>query len=136
MQGAIAANAPRGGTQVSATLRGVIARCRGHKNGIYVIVITDGKFADKTDVERLVLDEIAPHLNPDNPNAVRLHFIGAGDEVDREFLERLETQAAARGVALVRQHRGRDSAFLPILKTLDARYPSGSKIANIGRLNR
>jgi uncharacterized protein YbjQ (UPF0145 family) len=103
LQWAIARNAPTGGgTQVSATLRSVINEYR--KKGIYIIVITDGEFADKLQVENLVLNEIVPMLTPDNPNAVRLHFIGAGEEVDREFLERLESEAAARGVALVQQH--------------------------------
>jgi uncharacterized protein YbjQ (UPF0145 family) len=105
LQRSIAVNAPRnGGTRLAETLRGVIDRYRGGKRGIYVIVITDGEFADKVAVERLVLNEIVPQLTPENPNAVRLHFIGAGEEVDREFLERLESEAAARGVALVRQH--------------------------------
>jgi len=98
-------NTPRdGGTLVSAALRGTIERYRGHKKGIYVIVITDGEFADKAQVERLVLDELLPQVTPQNPNAVRLHFVGAGEEVDHEFLERLETEAIGRGVPLVRQH--------------------------------
>ena len=105
LQRAIAGNAPNGGgTEVSETLRGVISRYRRGKRGIYVIVITDGEFADGAAVQDLVLNEIVPQLTPDNPNAVRLHFIGAGEEVDHEFLEQLESQAAARGVALVRQH--------------------------------
>jgi Mg-chelatase subunit ChlD len=103
LQQAVAVHAPNGGgTQVSATLRGVIKQYR--KKGIYIIVITDGEFADKVQVEGLVLNEIAPMLTADNPNAVRLHFIGAGEEVDKEFLRRLESEAAARGVTLVKQH--------------------------------
>jgi uncharacterized protein YbjQ (UPF0145 family) len=122
LRNAIAANAPLGGgTQVSATLRGVIDRYR--KKGIYVIVITDGEFADKIAVERLVLNEIVPMLAAD-PNAVRLHFIGAGEEVDREFLERLESEAAARGVALVRQHHHEhlSHAHASMLDELDSLY--------------
>ncbi len=101
----ITLNAPRGGgTTVSEALRGTIERYRGKKSGIYVIVITDGEFSDKYQVEQLVLNELLPQVTPQNPNAIRLHFVGAGEEVDHEFLKRLEDESSARGVPLVRQH--------------------------------
>lgn len=123
LERAIRANRPTGGgTRVSATLRGVIDKYR--RKGIYVIVITDGEFADKTQVESLVLNEIVPQITPANPNAVRLHFVGAGEEVDREFLERLEAEAAARGVVLVRQHHHAhlSHSHASMLDELDAVY--------------
>jgi uncharacterized protein YbjQ (UPF0145 family) len=104
LQDAISRNPPTGGTTVSGAIRGVIQRYQGGKSGIYIIIITDGEFSDKTQVQSLVLQELAPKVTPATPYAVHLHFIGAGEEVDREFLEQLEGEAARQGTPLVRQH--------------------------------
>jgi len=101
---AINRNAPQGGgTRVADALRETINRYHARK-GIYVIVVTDGEFSDKTQVQAMVLNELLPMITPENPYALRLHFVGAGEEVDHEFLQQLETQASGRGVTLVRQH--------------------------------
>jgi uncharacterized protein YbjQ (UPF0145 family) len=104
LQDAISRNPPTGGTTVSGAIRGAIQRYQGAKSGIYIIIITDGEFSDKTQVQSLVLQELAPKVTPATPYAIHLHFIGAGEEVDREFLEQLEGQAARQGTPLVRQH--------------------------------
>lgn len=125
LRSVIDANAPRGGgTMVSEALRDTIAHYKGKKQGVYVVVVTDGEFADKTQVERLVLDELLPRITPENPNAIRLHFIGAGEEVDHEFLKRLEAEAAGRGVPLVRQHHHAHlrHSHTSIVDELDAVY--------------
>ncbi|HEY9724209.1 MAG TPA: heavy metal-binding domain-containing protein [Oscillatoriaceae cyanobacterium] len=100
---AIQANMPGGGTKVTEALRGAVKRYQ-HKRGVYLIVITDGEFADKQQCEQFVMKELLPKLTPDNPYAVRLHFIGAGAHVDREFLERIESLAAGAGAPLVTAH--------------------------------
>lgn len=103
LDAAIKKNPPGGGTVVTSALRGAVKRYH-HKRGIYLIVITDGEFADKVQCEQYVMNELLPKLTPDNPYAVRLHFIGAGEHVDREFLERIENLAAGAGTPLVTAH--------------------------------
>ena len=100
---AIDANRPGGGTAVTGALRGAVKHYR-KKRGLYLIVITDGEFSDKQEAEQYVVKELLPQVKPDNPYAIRLHFIGAGGEVDREFLEHLEEVAAGQGVPLVAAH--------------------------------
>ena len=100
---AIRDNPPRGGTYVTEALRGTIERYK-KRAGIYIIVITDGEFADKTNVQNFVVNTLLPHLSPEHPYAFRLHFIGAGEGVDREFLEQLERAASGQGIQLVKQH--------------------------------
>ncbi len=100
---AIMQNGPRGGTRVTQALRETIANYRT-KKGIYIIVVTDGEFQDKLDVQNFVIKELCPLITPENPYAARLHFVGAGEGVDREFLEQLEATAAGQGVQLVSAH--------------------------------
>ena len=90
-----------GGTQVTEALRGAIKNYRV-KRGIYMIVVTDGEFADKTQVQQFV-ESLLPQVTPENPYAFRLHFVGAGEEVDKEFLQQLEALAIGQGVPLVTQ---------------------------------
>lgn len=103
VQSAIRQNGPRGGTYVTAALRGAIQNYRT-KPGMYLIVITDGEFADKVQVEQLVLKELLPQVTPENPYAFRLHFVGAGEGVDHAFLRQIEADASGQGVPLVTQH--------------------------------
>ncbi|MGH2344260.1 MAG: heavy metal-binding domain-containing protein [Chloroflexota bacterium] len=103
LQGAIRQNQPTGGTQVLEALQGAIKRYR-ERSGIYMIVITDGEFSDKTQVQAYVVNALLPQLTPSNPYAVRLHFVGAGEGVDKEFLEQLEQAATGQGVQLVKAH--------------------------------
>ena len=103
LQSAIAQNGPRGGTYVTEALRGAIQKYKT-KRGLYVIVITDGEFADKDQVRQLVLQEILPQVTPENPYAFRLHFVGAGEGVDHAFLRQIEADASGQGIPLVTQH--------------------------------
>ena len=103
LQTAIAQNGPRGGTYVTEALRGAIQKYRT-KRGLYVIVITDGEFADKDQVRQLILSEILPQVTPENPYAFRLHFVGAGEGVDHAFLRQIEADASGQGIPLVTQH--------------------------------
>ena len=103
LQSAIAQNGPRGGTYVTEALRGAIQQYRT-KRGLYVIVITDGEFADKVQVRDLVLRELLPQVTPENPYAFRLHFVGAGEGVDHAFLRQIEADASGQGIPLVTQH--------------------------------
>ena len=103
LQAAIAQNGPRGGTYVTEALRGAIQKYRT-KRGLYVIVITDGEFADKVQVQQLIMQELLPQVTPENPYAFRLHFVGAGEGVDHAFLRQIEAEAAGQGVPLVTQH--------------------------------
>jgi uncharacterized protein YbjQ (UPF0145 family) len=100
---AITKNGPRGGTMVTAALRGAIQKYRTRR-GMYLIVITDGEFSDKTQVQQLVVKELLPQVTPENPYAFRLHFVGAGEGVDHAFLKQIEADAAGQGVPLVSQH--------------------------------
>lgn len=100
---AIAQNGPRGGTYVTEALRGAIQKYRTRR-GLYVIVITDGEFADKAQVRQLVVNELLPQVTPENPYAFRLHFVGAGEGVDHAFLRQIEADAAGQGIPLVTQH--------------------------------
>lgn len=103
LQSAIMQNGPRGGTYVTEALRGAIQKYRT-KRGLYVIVITDGEFADKIQVRQLILQEILPQMTPENPYAFRLHFVGAGEGVDHAFLRQIEADASGQGIPLVTQH--------------------------------
>ena len=103
LQTAILQNGPRGGTYVTEALRGAIQKYKT-KRGLYVIVITDGEFADKAQVRQLVLHEILPQVTPENPYAFRLHFVGAGEGVDHQFLRQIEADASGQGIPLVTQH--------------------------------
>lgn len=103
LQTAIAQNGPRGGTYVTEALRGAIKKYKT-KRGLYIIVITDGEFADKDQVRQLVLQEILPQVTPENPYAFRLHFVGAGEGVDHQFLRQIEADASGLGIPLVTQH--------------------------------
>lgn len=100
---AVANNGPRGGTYVTAALRHVIKNYK-KRNGIYIIVITDGEFADKQDVLNLVTHELLTQVTPQNPYAYRLHFVGAGEGVDEAFLRQIEDAATGQGVPLVTAH--------------------------------
>ena len=103
LQNALQRNYPSGGgTQVTAALRGAIKNYRTRR-GIYMIVVTDGEFADKSQVQQFV-ESLLPQVTPENPYAYRLHFVGAGEEVDKEFLKQLESLAMGQGVPLVSQH--------------------------------
>ncbi len=103
LERAIQQNQPTGGTEVLDAIQGAIKRYR-KGSGIYMIVITDGEFADKTQVQSYVVNDLLPQLTPSNPYAVRLHFVGAGEGVDKEFLEGLEQAATGQGVQLVKAH--------------------------------
>ena len=103
LQSAIAQNGPRGGTYVTEALRGAIQKYKA-KRGLYVIVITDGEFADKDQVRQLVIQELLPQVTPENPYAFRLHFVGAGEGVDHAFLRQIEADASGQGIPLVTQH--------------------------------
>ena len=103
LRAAILQNGPRGGTHVTEALRGAIQTYKT-KRGLYVIVITDGEFADKAQVRQLVLSEILPQVTPENPYAFRLHFVGAGEGVDHQFLRQIEADASGQGIPLVTQH--------------------------------
>ena len=96
-------NPPNGGTLVTEAIRGAIERYRTRR-GLYLIVITDGEFADKLQVEQLVLKELLPQMTPENPYAFRLHFVGAGEGVDHAFLRQIEADASGQGIPLVTQH--------------------------------
>lgn len=100
---AVQQNGPRGGTYVTAALRGAIQKYRTSR-GMYIIVITDGEFSDKVNVEQFVIKELLPQVTPENPYAFRLHFVGAGEGVDHAFLRQIESAAAGQGVPLVTQH--------------------------------
>ncbi len=103
LQRAILQNGPRGGTYVTEALRGAIQKYKTRR-GLYVIVITDGEFADKAQARQLVLQEILPQVTPENPYAFRLHFVGAGEGVDHQFLRQIEADASGQGIPLVTQH--------------------------------
>jgi len=103
VRAAVNANPPRGGTYVTNALRHVIKTYR-KRAGMYLIIITDGEFSDKNDVLQLVTQELAPQVKPENPYAFRIHFVGAGEGVDHEFLKQIEAAASGQGVQLVTQH--------------------------------
>jgi uncharacterized protein YbjQ (UPF0145 family) len=94
---------PNGGTYVASALRHVIRQYK-KRAGIYIIVITDGEFADKQQVMDLVTRELLPQLTPQHPYAFRLHFVGAGEGVDHQFLRQIEDASTGQGVPLVTQH--------------------------------
>lgn len=102
---AIATHQPRGGTTVTAAIKGAIQKYRKPNKGLYMIVVTDGEFSDKLEVERYVSTELLPQMaGGQNPYALRLHFVGAGHGVDHEFLKKMEDLATGQGVPLVTAH--------------------------------
>jgi len=103
LQQAINSHWARGSTYVTNALREIVGT-PSTKKGIYIIVITDGEFNDKVQAQQYVMNELFPLLTPENPYAVRLHFVGAGEHVDREFLESLESMASGQGFQLVTSH--------------------------------
>jgi len=103
VQNAVSANPPRGGTYVSAAIRHVIKKYK-QRAGLYLIVITDGEFADKNEVLALVTNELVPQVKPETPYAFRIHFVGAGEGVDEAFLKQIEAAASGQGVPLVTSH--------------------------------
>ncbi|HEY8287131.1 MAG TPA: VWA domain-containing protein, partial [Chloroflexota bacterium] len=103
LRSAIQLNEPMGGTTVLGALQGAIKRYK-QRSGLYIIVITDGEFSDKTQVQSYIVQTLLPQLTPSNPYAFRLHFVGAGEGVDREFLEQLEQAASGQGIQLVKAH--------------------------------
>jgi len=103
LRAAIQQNQPTGGTTVLEALQGTIKRYK-QRAGLYIIVITDGEFSDKTQVQSYIVQTLLPQLTPANPYAFRLHFVGAGEGVDREFLEQLEQAASGQGIQLVKAH--------------------------------
>lgn len=120
---AINANGPRGGTYVTAALRGAIQKYK-KREGMYIIVITDGEFADKVQAQDLVVKELLPQVTPDNPYAFRLHFVGAGEGVDHAFLRQIEAAASGQGVQLVSQHHHAhlSHSHASIMDTLDTSF--------------
>jgi len=96
----IANNRPSGGTYICDALRLAIKH-KKKQRGLYIIVITDGEFADKQQASQLITDELMPQLTPDNPYAFRLHFVGHGEGVDHAFLRQLEQLASGQGVQMV-----------------------------------
>lgn len=103
LRAAVDANPPRGGTYIAEALRRTIARY-DNKGGIYLIVITDGEFADKDAAQRYIVQQLLPKLTPEHPYAFRLHFVGAGHHVDHGFLKDLEAAASGQGIQLVKHH--------------------------------
>lgn len=103
VQYAVRSHPPRGSTYVAEALRQTIRKYRT-RNGLYIIVITDGEFADKNEVLQLVTHDLIPQVTPENPYAFRLHFVGAGEGVDHQFLQQIENAATGQGVPLVTQH--------------------------------
>ena len=135
LQRLVSANRPQGGgTYLTPTLRGAIERYRT-KRGIYLIVITDGEFADKIAVQQYIVGTLLPQLTPENPYAFRLHFVGAGEEVDREFLRQLEADAIGQGIQLVKHHHHAHlrHSHTDILSELDGAYLGISEQATLGQ---
>jgi len=100
---AISNNGPRGGTYVTEALKGAVNKYKSHR-GLYLIVITDGEFSDKTQAQQFILDQLLPKVTPDNPYAFRIHFVGAGEGVDHAFLQQIEAAASGQGVSLISQN--------------------------------
>ncbi len=133
---AIYGNFPRGlGTYAAEALASSVQRYQDHR-GMYIIVITDGEFADKMQVQNYIVQQLLPKLTPENPYAFRLHFIGAGHEVDREFLEQLERAASGQGAPLVTQHHHAhlSHSHNTILDEMDKAYVGVSRDAAFGSL--
>jgi len=129
-------NRPRGGgTCLTPTLRGAIERYHSRR-GIYLIVITDGEFADKAEVQHYIVGTLLPQLTPENPYAFRLHFVGAGEEVDREFLRQLEADAIGQGIQLVKHHHHAHlrHSHTDILSELDGAYLGISEQLTLGQI--
>ena len=135
LQTAINQNGPRGTTYVTEALRGAIQKYQTRR-GLYVIVITDGEFADKDEVRQLVLKEMLPQITPDNPYAFRLHFVGAGEGVDHAFLRQIEADASGQGIPLVTQHHHAhlSHSHASILDELDRAFLGVGTEARFGEL--
>ncbi|BDI33761.1 hypothetical protein CCAX7_58120 [Capsulimonas corticalis] len=123
LRGAILRNGPRGGTYVTSALRHTIQKYKS-RAGLYIIVITDGEFADKADVMQLVTQELLPQVKPESPYAFRLHFVGAGEGVDHVFLRQMEDAATGQGSPLVTAHHHAHlrHSHTDILAELDKAY--------------
>lgn len=135
LQNALQTHRPRGGTRVTEALRQTITRCKKRK-GIYVIVVTDGEFADKLNLEQYLQNELMPLMTPDNPYAVRLHFVGAGEGADEAFLRRIETMASGRGVQMVTSHHHAHMSHSHdgILDELDRSFIGAGRNFQIGEI--
>ncbi len=92
-----------GPTQLTPALQGAVERYRTQR-GLHVVVITNGAFIDALNARAYIVNTLLPQVTPDNPYAFRLHFIGLGEEADREFLQQLETAAAGPSVQMVKHH--------------------------------
>ena len=136
LRNAIAMNGPRGGTYVSAALRHTIQSYK-KRAGLYVIVITDGEFADKANVLQLVTQELLPQITPENPYAFRLHFVGAGEGVDHAFLRQIEDAATGQGAKLVTAHHHPhlSHSHADILEELDKAYMGVGLSATVGEID-
>lgn len=119
---------PRGGTYITEALRQTIKRYKT-KKGIYLIVITDGAFQDKANVQNYILQELLPQLTPENPYAIRLHLVGAGEGADEQFLHQIENLASGKGVQLVTSHHHAhlSHAHDGILDELDRSFIGGGR---------
>jgi uncharacterized protein YbjQ (UPF0145 family) len=126
---AIQMNGPRGGTQVALALRQATA-----KQGKYVIVITDGEFADKDKARQIIIQDLLPKVTPENPYAYRLHFVGAGEGVDHAFLRQIEADAIGQGIPLVTQHHHAhlSHSHVNILQELDRAFLGAGLKARFG----
>jgi uncharacterized protein YbjQ (UPF0145 family) len=147
----IANHRPAGGTYITEALRVAIRDYKKHK-GLYIIVVTDGVFADKQLVSQLITAELMPQLTSDNPFAFRLHFVGHGAGVDHAFLTQLEQLASGKGVQMVTSHHHAhlshshgnildelDRAFIGRSKNFGVEEsllaPAGAIITRVGELN-
>jgi hypothetical protein len=90
-------------TNLTPALQGAVERYHTRR-GLHLVVITNGAFTDTLTAQAYIVNTLLPQITPDNPYAFRLHFIGLGEEVDREFLQQLETVAAGPSVQMVKHH--------------------------------
>ena len=64
---AIYGNYPRGlGTYAAEALASSVQRYQDHR-GMYIIVITDGEFADKMQVQNYIVQQLLPQAHPRKP---------------------------------------------------------------------
>jgi uncharacterized protein YbjQ (UPF0145 family) len=130
---AIRSNSPNGGTTVTSALSGAIERYHRHR-GMYIIVITDGAFDDKQQVQYFITSKILPAVTPDHPYAYRLHFVGAGEGADEKFLRQLEQVCAGQGIQLVTSHHHAhlSHSHEDMLDELDRAYLGAGRDFEIG----
>jgi uncharacterized protein YbjQ (UPF0145 family) len=123
VQSAVRMHPPRGGTTVTSALRTAIKKYHT-RPGMYIIVITDGEFGDKVQVQQYIVQELLPQVTPENPYAYRLHFVGAGEGVDHAFLRQIEAAATGQGVSMVTQHHHAhlSHSHASIFDTLDTAF--------------